>query len=136
MVDDSSSLQFDNEEHTSRSATHGAGQFGSMSSHARRGPFSDPTASRTNRLDVVEGETAPLASCNIVGLLPFSSERQRVVHEHALAIQLAIRHLNTGDDSLVPALWGLRDRCPINFSASYEDVTKNNPSRVFGLSIL
>lgn len=70
--------------------------------------------------------------CELVGLLPFGSDLNRLSHESALAIELAIRHLNEGDGTLVSELDGLSNSCPITFSASFFD-TRRSQSHAFSV---
>jgi hypothetical protein len=43
------------------------------------------------------------------------------VLEGALAVALAIQHLNTGDGSVIPQVTNLNDKCNIRFTAEYFD---------------
>lgn len=71
-----------------------------------------------NRLHVTDDGLS--ANCHLVGLMPFESIQ---LYEVSLAINLAVKHLNEGDGSLVKEVGGLRERCPIDFSASVIDST-------------
>lgn len=82
----------------------------------------------SNRLDVAEDGTS--AECALVGLMRFNW--LKLAYENALAMQLAIKHLNEGDSSLVPELEGLSESCPITFSLSFND-TKQNPIYAFSV---
>ncbi len=70
--------------------------------------------------------------CELVGLLPFGSVLNRLSHESALAIELAVRHLNEGNGALVSELDGLPNSCPITFSASFFD-TRRSQSHAFSV---
>lgn len=78
-----------------------------------------------NRLKVNEDKTS--ANCELIGLLPFDSAFTSIAfgYENALAIQLAIQHLNEGNGSLVPEVSDLRKTCPITFSVSFADSKRN-----------
>ena len=72
-------------------------------------------------------------TCELVALLPFRySDFSATSYESALAMELAVRHLNDGDGSLVPELRTLRETCPIVFSATYTD-TRRNSSHAFAI---
>lgn len=43
------------------------------------------------------------------------------VLEGALAVALAIQHLNTGDGSVIPEVGGLNEKCNVRFTAEYFD---------------
>jgi 7 transmembrane sweet-taste receptor of 3 GCPR/Receptor family ligand binding region len=64
--------------------------------------------------------------CHIVGMNSFTPEHTLSVYEDTAAIVLALQHLNTGDGSVIPALEGLPERCPIRFSIEFID-TQANP---------
>lgn len=89
----------------------------------------------SNRLDVRFGEDGTIASanCDLVGLLPISSTIPALYsYENALAMQLAIKHLNEGDGSVVEEIASLGETCPITFSASFVD-TKRDPTHAFAV---
>jgi hypothetical protein len=72
-----------------------------------------------NRLDV-QGDGSS-ANCHLVGLQQIRANL-KTSYEYSLAIQLAVNHLNEGNGSLVEAVSGLDQTCPITFSASFVDV--------------
>ena len=75
----------------------------------------------SNRLHLSDdGETA---ECDIIGIWPFSTLIPWS-YEVALAMELAIRHLNTGKDSIVSDLSGLPQRCPIKFNTSFASTSR------------
>jgi len=97
------------------------------SSHSRNLQQEDDSKN-DNRLEVAEDGTS--AKCALVGLMRFNW--QKLAYENALAMQLAIEHLNEGDSSLVPELEGLSDSCPLTFSLSFTD-TRANPTYAFSV---
>jgi len=68
-------------------------------------------------------------TCHFYGLLP-STIRTNFAYENALAIQVAIKHLNEGNGIIVPEVEGLNHTCPIQFSASILD-TRFSPEYAF-----
>ena len=75
--------------------------------------------------------TETIGLCNLVTtsyftfpLGPDGPERgfeiQSGIH-HAFSTYLAIKHLNSGDGSIVPELWGLKERCDIHFVPEFLD---------------
>mmetsp|Transcript_18732 Transcript_18732/g.43366 ORF Transcript_18732/g.43366 Transcript_18732/m.43366 type:complete len:975 (-) Transcript_18732:205-3129(-) len=81
-----------------------------------------------NRLNV-EG---PVPKCEFISLLPFSSDLEKLSYGIALGIELAIRHLNDGDGSIVSELPSLRKTCPISFSTIFAD-SHRNPNHGFAV---
>ena len=94
-----------------------------QSKNSRNLQSQDDINSSKNRLLVTEDGSR--AQCELVGLNPFSSTLKVLSYENALAMQLAIRHLNEGNGSLVSELTGLPNSCPITFSASFADTRQN-----------
>ena len=80
------------------------------------------------------------AMCDLAGLIPFVTSTSFPLlygYEIALAMELAIQHLNTrpknNDSIIIPELLAAnsnKDYCPIQFSSIYID-TKRNPSTSF-----
>ena len=69
------------------------------------------------------------ASCNMVTLATLSIHEGlpfRGGYEEALAVRLAIKHLNDGDGSLIKEVEGLDKKCNIDFNVDTID-TKYNP---------
>ncbi|VEU34705.1 unnamed protein product [Pseudo-nitzschia multistriata] len=69
------------------------------------------------------------ASCNMVTLATLSTHEGlpfRGGYEEALAVRLAIKHLNDGDGSLIKEVEGLDKKCNIDFNVDTID-TKYNP---------
>ena len=105
-------------------------------SHHRRRRKLYKLLHKTNRLRVLDFDNAnpSKAACDMAALIPFAGIPTwvRLGYENALAMLLAIQHLNTGNDSLVPQLQNLHQTCPINFSVSIID-TERNPSASFAV---
>jgi hypothetical protein len=81
-----------------------------------------------NRLRIINDD---LAICDMAGLVPFTSTFPLMYgYEVSLAMELAIRHLNEGNSSLIPELATMRESCPIEFTALFID-TQRNPSSSF-----
>jgi hypothetical protein len=63
--------------------------------------------------------------CHLVSMNPFTRNNGKSFHqpayESAMAIMLAIQHLNTGDPSIIPELAALAESCPIQFSVEFVD---------------
>jgi hypothetical protein len=66
-------------------------------------------------------KTKTIGICNIVTLAPFllDGRRHENTYHDALAIALAIQHLNTGNGSLVKEITGLNETCPIRFTTEF-----------------
>ena len=89
------------------------------------------STSGANRLQVSEDGSS--AHCELVGLNPFNSSSYKILsYESALGIELAIRHLNEGNGTLVSELKDLPKSCPITFSATHAD-TGQDASQAFSL---
>jgi hypothetical protein len=91
--------------------------------------------------DTATSATTSTAICDLAGLVPFVTSTSFPLlygYEIALAIELAIQHLNTApknnDSIIIPELLASanfnKDYCPIQFSSIYLD-TKRNPSTSF-----
>jgi len=86
-------------------------------------PFTDnlrrPDGSNVDILSDTTAGGEKIALCTLNPLLGYTSNggigvSMGTYQDHA-SILLAAHHLNTGDDSLVPQLAGLPDRCPVRF---------------------
>jgi hypothetical protein len=80
--------------------------------------------------------------CNLVTLNLFTgiqdgNPQRRYLYgpgyEMAFATMLAIKHLNEGDDSIVPELRQLNETCPIRFLPEYHDTGELEPARALSV---
>ena len=95
-------------------------------------PQEDPWLSNRLTLDSTDDESTS-AVCDIVGIFPYTSNLPvGLSHEASLAMKLAIRHLNSGNGSVIKEVQDLNQNCPIRFSASFED-TKRNGAHAFSI---
>ena len=84
---------------------------------------SENSEAPVNNLLTVSSTDDSIANCHLVGLMPYFDDSTKL-YEHALAMDLAIKHLNEGDGSLVKEVEGLNERCQnIEFSNSVIDST-------------
>ena len=100
-----------------------------VAEHTRK-LFAMRSTKDSNRLYLgVDGRSS---ICEFVGLVPVLSRSPSLAYESALAMQLAVKHLNEGNGILVPEVAGLDLTCPITFSTSVTD-TKYNPTYAFSV---
>jgi len=69
-----------------------------------------------NYYDEEDDTTKNIALCNIISLMALNHAEG---NEAAIAIALAIDHLNQGNGTLVEEVDGLNQRCSIRFTTTY-----------------
>lgn len=91
--------------------------------HDNETTISRPRGSNVDILtDSTTGES--YAHCSLSHIGPFSNgfgTPYSFSHEDAVAMTLALSHLNTGDGSIVPQLEGLNERCKVRFTMETAD---------------
>mmetsp|Transcript_105 Transcript_105/g.187 ORF Transcript_105/g.187 Transcript_105/m.187 type:complete len:625 (-) Transcript_105:1340-3214(-) len=92
----------------------------------------DPTTTtrgRSGNVDLVTDESGnDLALCHLANFLCFSRVkngcdpfRAMEIYTEMATILMAIRDFNSGNGTIVPALEGINERCPLRFTAEFED---------------
>jgi hypothetical protein len=98
------------------------------------------TTYRSGLLDVVEWNDntstphEPMAFCHLESLIPFTDEHGLPVlhaYEGAMGVFLALKHLNTGDGSIIEEVAGLNEWCPIKFPTQHFFDTRYDARRTF-----
>ena len=82
------------------------------------------TRIKGSNLDHFTAGSQDIVLCHFSILLPFTAGDNvpRLNNfEDAVATALAAQHLNSGDGTIVPAVAGLPERCPIRFTMEYAD---------------
>ena len=108
------------------------------SSDGARQPFSVMEDSYSREGNLLSGHRTALdggllAECNMVSLTPFlkkTTDSNNIVavlrgYESALAKILAVRHLNSGNGSLVKEIDSLNNKCPVRFGIDFVDTKLN-----------
>jgi len=90
-----------------------------------RSQSSTVTRDKGSNLDFFAAGNREIPLCHLSAIIPFTGGSDFLprpnTFEHAMAAALAAQHLNTGDGSVVDAVKGLSERCPIRFTLEYAD---------------
>jgi len=82
------------------------------------------TRAKGSNIDIFSAGSREIPLCHFSTIFPFTEgtylPRQNNF-EDGIAAALAAQHLNAGDGSVVPAIEGLNERCPVRFTMEFSD---------------